>query len=292
MTSHELLDFTLARFVRFRLQGMHTMRTSSNIPWLVDREALLKRSFYALRHIKIGARLDCNGHANEAKNFNSENLIECNCAHNTCGPNCEKCCPLFNQRPYKSATAAEANECEKCEVWTVFTLDFDVFQIKSIKIFFHRPFFHLLFQCNGHSIECYYNPEVDQRHLSLNTFGVYSGGGVCLNCTAFTTGINCEQCIENYYRPYGVGADAEIPCIQCDCSPIGSLGVCSSDGGVCECREGFTGRKCDECALGYSGNDCKKCACNIRGTMPGGECENHCQCKVNFQFFLSTSFFV
>lgn len=38
-------------------------------------------------------------------------------------------------------------------------------------------------QCHGHSNECYYNPEVDQRGLSLNTDGVYSGGGVCLNCT-------------------------------------------------------------------------------------------------------------
>lgn len=39
------------------------------------------------------------------------------------------------------------------------------------------------FQCHGHSNECYYNPEVDQRGLSINTDGVYSGGGVCLNCT-------------------------------------------------------------------------------------------------------------
>lgn len=39
------------------------------------------------------------------------------------------------------------------------------------------------FQCNGHATECYYNPEVDQRGLSINTEGIASGGGVCLNCS-------------------------------------------------------------------------------------------------------------
>lgn len=117
ITSTELLDFTLARFVRMRFQGMHTTSHSSNsIQWLVERTELNKRSFYSLRFIKIGARLDCGGHANEAKNFNSKDVIECNCAHNTCGVNCEKCCPLYNQRPYKAATYTDANPCEQCEV--------------------------------------------------------------------------------------------------------------------------------------------------------------------------------
>lgn len=116
-TSTELLDFTLARFVRMRFEGMHTTSHSSNsIQWLVERTELNKRSFYSLRFIKIGARLDCGGHANEAKNFNSEDVIECNCAHNTCGVNCEKCCPLYNQRPYKAATYTDTNRCEQCEV--------------------------------------------------------------------------------------------------------------------------------------------------------------------------------
>lgn len=117
VTSTELLDFTLARYVRMRFQGMHTTAHSSNsIQWLVERTELNKRSFYSLRFIKIGARLDCGGHANEAKDFNSKDVIECNCAHNTCGVNCEKCCPLYNQRPYKAATYTDANPCEQCEV--------------------------------------------------------------------------------------------------------------------------------------------------------------------------------
>lgn len=36
--------------------------------------------------------------------------------HNTCGINCEKCCPLYNQYLYQAGTPLEANQCEKCEV--------------------------------------------------------------------------------------------------------------------------------------------------------------------------------
>lgn len=195
-SSLELLDFTLARFIRLRLQGMHTTVQSSenNVQWLVDRAELNKRSFYSLQSIKIGARLECSGHASKATTslniddvciclciycnvviltvryvstehivlsiselescsggrfvqhhqlewfpylfsfMNSLELlpllnvalyvcilyrlqiIECECAHNTCGINCEKCCPMYNQRPYLAGTLADSNACEKCQV--------------------------------------------------------------------------------------------------------------------------------------------------------------------------------
>lgn len=317
-----LLDFTLARYIRFRFQGLHT--TLHNVQWLVDRKELNKRSFYSLRYIKIGARLDCNGHALRPKQYNDDEvcatqseqdqtnfrssfiirfyifqITECDCAHNTCGINCEKCCPLYNQTPYKQGTATDSNKCEKCEVcnstcWIQSAVEINATQ--CLLLFFYS-------QCHGHSNECYYNPEVDHRKLSINTDGVYSGGGVCLNCTVlfectltitiifqclfrmfilqdFTTGINCQKCISNYYRPEDVSPSAKNPCIPCECNPIGTVGTCSSIGGNCSCKVGFSGSKCSECAPGYSGPNCQKCPCDSRGTMPGGECEAHCQCKV------------
>lgn len=70
-----LMDFTLARYLRFRFQGMHTTLQSPNsIQWLVDRDQLNKRSFYSLRYIKIGARLDCNGHASRAKQYSNDEV--------------------------------------------------------------------------------------------------------------------------------------------------------------------------------------------------------------------------
>lgn len=95
-----------------------------------------------------------------------------------------------------------------------------------------------------------------------------------------TTGINCEKCINNYFRPFGVSPNIKEPCIPCECNPIGTIGSCASIGGACTCKPGFVGKKCSECAIGYSGPNCTKCACDSRGTMPGGECEAHCQCKV------------
>lgn len=73
------------------------------------------------------------------------------------------------------------------------------------------------------------------------------------------------------------------PCIPCECNPFGTVGVCASIGGACTCKPGFVGRKCSECAPGYSGPNCTQCACDSRGTMPGGVCESHCQCKVIFK---------
>lgn len=93
-------------------------------------------------------------------------------------------------------------------------------------------------------------------------------------------GINCEKCINNYFRPFGVSPNVKEPCIPCECNPIGTVGACTNIGGACTCKSGFVGQKCTECAPGYSGSNCAKCPCDSKGTMPGGECEEHCQCKV------------
>lgn len=75
-------------------------------------------------------------------------------------------------------------------------------------------------------------------------------------------------------------ADSETPCVPCECDLVGSDGPCNIFGGECKCHEGFAGPTCSYCAPGYNGELCSKCICDVRGTMPGGECESHCQCKV------------
>lgn len=102
-------------------------------------------------------------------------------------------------------------------------------------------------------------------------------------------GINCEKCIPNYYRPFSVLPNANTPCYPCDCDPIGAQAFCNSLGGECICKKGFIGAKCDQCAPGYKGEYCTKCDCDVRGTMPGGECESHCQCKVKYKIILLVS---
>ncbi|XP_059617833.1 laminin subunit alpha lam-3 [Phlebotomus argentipes] len=251
-SSAELLDFSMARYIRLRFMRMHSTVKAGSVEWQLDDKGMAKRSFYSVKSIRIGGRCVCSGHGNQCHNTNPDDVTECTCRHNTCGANCERCCPLFNQHPYRPGNATHANECEMC-------------------------------QCHGHATYCRYSPEVHQKGLSVNMHGEISGGGECIDCEHFTTGVNCEKCLPGFYRPHQTPPDAKVPCIPCECHPLGALETCNALGGECVCREGFSGPKCDRCARGHHGENCTRCQCDPRGTMPGGECESHCQCKLHVE---------
>ena len=61
-------------------------------------------------------------------------------------------------------------------------------------------------ECNCHNKaeDCYYNQTIADQKRSMNIHGQYTGGGVCLNCSQHTTGINCEMCADGYFRPQKV----------------------------------------------------------------------------------------
>ncbi|GIY93998.1 laminin subunit alpha-2 [Caerostris extrusa] len=63
-----------------------------------------------------------------------------------------------------------------------------------------------------------------------------------------TTGINCEQCEDGYYRPLGVERSDPTPCRRCRCAGPGVTGFCIKDDsfilegiypGDCICKKGF-----------------------------------------------------
>lgn len=74
----------------------------------------------------------------------------------------------------------------------------------------HNKYSHcyvkILLECNCHNKaqDCYYDENVANQRRSLNVAGQFRGGGVCINCLQNTMGINCETCIDGYYRPYKV----------------------------------------------------------------------------------------
>ncbi|CAH1980446.1 unnamed protein product [Acanthoscelides obtectus] len=120
----------------------------------------------------------------------------------------------------------------------------------------------------------------------MDVDGNYQGGGVCDNCTDFTTGINCERCLLGYYRPLGVLPNATSPCLACNCDQVGSVELECDIEGKCRCRVGYKGDKCDRCALGYDGYPrCEACACDDKGTAPNAnKCvADTCQCKVHVE---------
>ncbi|XP_053394147.1 laminin subunit alpha-2-like isoform X2 [Mercenaria mercenaria] len=270
--SKTLLDFTSARYVRLRFQKIRTlnadlMSLQSRDPRNLD-PSVTRRYFYSVKDISIGGQCICYGHASECQRQGDSDRLACVCQHNTCGSNCEICCPLFNQKPWVRGGGNGVNgqinlnvECEACN-------------------------------CHGHADSCVYNATVAELGLSLNMNGERKGGGVCIDCTDFTTGINCEKCLPGYYRPRGVSQNANRPCRQCNCQEsVGSTGICVVDDsmadeglmpGSCICKEGFAGQNCDQCAPGYhSFPYCEPCSCSIAGTVDPNMCEGRCVCKEN-----------
>uniref|UniRef100_G3RPK3 Laminin subunit alpha-3 n=1 Tax=Gorilla gorilla gorilla TaxID=9595 RepID=G3RPK3_GORGO len=152
--------------------------------------------------------------------------------------------------------------------------------------------------CHGHASDCYYDPDVERQQASLNTQGIYAGGGVCINCQHNTAGVNCEQCAKGYYRPYGVPVDAPDGCIPCSCDPEHADG-CEQGSGRCHCKSNFHGDNCEKCAIGYYNfpfclripifpvstpssedpvaGDIKGCDCNLEGVLPE-ICDAHGRC--------------
>ncbi|MGH0133733.1 UNVERIFIED_CONTAM: hypothetical protein FKN15_025415 [Acipenser sinensis] len=217
-----LRDFTKATNIRLRF-----LRTNTLLGHLISKEqrdpTVTRRYYYSIKDISVGGRCVCHGHAQVCDARNSENRyqLQCDCQHNTCGESCERCCPGYNQKPWRAATTGSANQCEPCN-------------------------------CHSHASECYYNPEVDRRGASLNINGKYEGGGVCINCQHNTAGINCERCTQGYYRPYGAPKESPYSCTPCRCDPQ-YTDSCEEGSGRCYCKPNFSGENCDQCAEGHFG---------------------------------------
>ncbi|CAM4504786.1 unnamed protein product [Lepidochelys olivacea] len=284
-----LREFTKATNIRLRF-----LRTNTLLGHLIAKAqrdpTVTRRYYYSIKDISIGGRCVCNGHAEVCNAKSAENLyqFQCECQHNTCGETCDRCCPGYNQKQWQPATANNANECESCN-------------------------------CHGHATDCYYDSDVDRRKGSLNVRGWYEGGGVCIDCQHNTAGINCEQCVEGYYRPYGISVGAADGCIPCSCNQEHSDG-CEEGSGRCHCKVNFHGENCEQCAEGYYsfpfcvrlpiypfttpnpeypeaggvkdgckpgffGPQCQPCQCYGSGVLDGN-CDGktgQCRCRVGFQ---------
>ncbi|KAE8736883.1 hypothetical protein FOCC_FOCC017661 [Frankliniella occidentalis] len=251
-SSEPLRAFQAARRVRLRLEKLSQAGGALADP---------RRAFYSIKFLSIGAQCDCNGHASKCNGGAGKSGVQaqrasgCRCQHNTEGAACERCRPRFNQEPWQHGAP-----CVEC-------------------------------QCHGHARACRYDPEVARAAASLDRHGAYRGGGVCLNCSDHTTGVNCERCAIGWFRPSGVAVDVAKPCVPCECHPEGSTGVCAPDdtnpvveAGACECRDGYAGYHCDRCAPGFRNFPaCEPCPCDLRGSEHAADCDGECFCKAHVE---------
>lgn len=81
---------------------------------------------------------------------------ECECERHTCGGNCDRCCPMYNQVLWQPGTSSKGFQCEKCN-------------------------------CNNHANACRYDFDIASQYLSMDTRGKFRGGGVCIDCTVMFT---------------------------------------------------------------------------------------------------------
>ncbi|XP_030624313.1 laminin subunit beta-2 [Chanos chanos] len=112
-------------------------------------------------------------------------------------------------------------------------------------------------QCNGHADSC--DPQT----------------GTCYECRDYTAGHQCERCMNGFYGNPVLGSGDH--CRPCACP--GNPGSGHSNGDschedqasnqiLCNCRQGYTGPRCDRCAPGYYGEPerlgggCSPCQCN------------------------------
>ncbi|XP_030273430.1 netrin-G2 isoform X5 [Sparus aurata] len=131
-------------------------------------------------------------------------------------------------------------------------------------------------ECNSHSNRCSY---ID--FLNVVT---------CVSCKHNTRGQSCQSCRLGYYRNASLPLDNENVCIECDCDMERSLSPHCSDSGLCQCKPGASGRRCDSCLPGYTwrggGASCTVNMCDEERLIcqNGGTCIDfqRCMCPENF----------
>ncbi|XP_040899287.1 mucin-5AC isoform X2 [Toxotes jaculatrix] len=131
-------------------------------------------------------------------------------------------------------------------------------------------------ECNGHSNRCSY----------IDFINVVT----CVSCKHNTRGQNCQYCRLGYYRNSSLSLDDENVCVECQCDTDSSVSPHCSDSGLCQCKEGATGRRCDSCLPGYTWRGSKAgCTVNVCDEerlicQNGGTCVDfqRCICPDNF----------
>ncbi|XP_008480622.1 laminin subunit alpha-like, partial [Diaphorina citri] len=112
--STRLQEWTRATNVRLRL--LRTKNLLGHLMSMADQDpTTTRRYFYSIKDISIGGRCRCNGHADVCDILDPEDPYHriCRCQHNTCGHNCEVCCPGYEQKAWRQSQSNKPFSCER-----------------------------------------------------------------------------------------------------------------------------------------------------------------------------------
>ncbi|KAM5206303.1 usherin isoform 2-T2 [Hipposideros larvatus] len=248
--TESLQEFVKATQIRVHFHGQY---------YTSETPVSLRHRYYAVDEITITGRCQCHGHADTCDTTSQPYRCFCSQESFTEGPHCDRCLPLYNDKPFRQGDQVHAFNCKPC-------------------------------QCNGHARSCHYDFSVDPFPLEHHR----GGGGVCDNCEHHTTGRNCELCEDYFFRPVGADPSAIDVCKPCDCDKVGTRNsslLCDQIGGQCNCKRRVSGRRCNQCQNGFynlherEADGCRPCNCNTFGTVDGDiTCHpnsGQCQCKAN-----------
>ncbi|XP_076846872.1 netrin-4 [Brachyhypopomus gauderio] len=219
---------------------------------------------YAMYSLEARGTCLCHGHAEHCVSVGQEGDAQhssivvqgrCVCTHHTAGAHCERCMPLYNDRPWRAAngSSGDPNPCEKCE-------------------------------CHGHAHSCHFSPSAWRSTGGLS-------GGVCDNCQHDTAGRRCHRCRSGYHRHAARPLNSPQACTRCWCDPVGAVQSsserpwCHPRSGQCRCKTGVGGMSCSRCLpahWGFGPEGCKPCTCPLNCDPVTGHCFDS---KTNGQFY-------
>ncbi|XP_053339274.1 agrin [Clarias gariepinus] len=128
-----------------------------------------------------------------------------------------------------------------------------------------------------------------------NQYGSY--GGTCdpntgqCSCKPGVGGLKCDRCEPGFWNFRGIVTDKASGCTPCNCDAVGSVrDDCEQMTGLCSCKTGVKGMKCDVCPDGskMTANSCDKgpqallsCAelqCHYGASCVEVNGQVHCEC--------------
>uniref|UniRef100_A0ACB8EVX9 Uncharacterized protein n=1 Tax=Sphaerodactylus townsendi TaxID=933632 RepID=A0ACB8EVX9_9SAUR len=183
-----LQDWVTATDLRVSFDRMHSTRTLG---------LRRKEVSYGVSEVQVGGRCKCNGHASRCAAGKDGGVPQCDCQHNTAGPECDTCKAFYWDRPWQRATPKDAHECVACN-------------------------------CHLHSHRCRFSME-------LFELSGRQSGGICLNCRHHTAGRHCQYCLPGFKRDLSRSITSSKACKACQCHPIGAVGaICNQTTGIPE----------------------------------------------------------
>ncbi|ERE72643.1 laminin subunit beta-3 [Cricetulus griseus] len=264
------------------------------------RGAYPPSAYFAVSQLRLHGSCFCHGHANRCapspggptgRTTAVQVQNVCICQHNTAGPNCERCAPFYNNRPWGPAEGQDAHECQTCECdpdGAVPGAPCDPLTgqcvckeyVQGERCDLCKPGFTGLTFANPqgcHRCDC--SILGARRDMPCE-----EESGRCL-CLPNVVGPKCDQCAPSYWKlASGRG------CEPCACDPRNSLSPqCNQFTGQCPCREGFGGLTCSSAAIrqcpdkthGDVASGCRACDCNFGGTKGPGcdKASGRCLCR-------------